>query len=81
MDQLKNQGWTSRHSNFDHCPFIWTEYSKLGYVTAYAEDDSQGSTFSYHTTVFVIPPTDYHIRNSLLASEKKLPVKKRYHLT
>ena len=62
MEQLKNQCWASHHSNFDNCPFIWKEYSELGYVTAYAEDDPRGSTFNYHKTVFVIPPTDYYIR-------------------
>jgi hypothetical protein len=77
MDQLKNQCWISRHSNIGHCPFIWTE---LCHVTAYAKDDSRGSTFNYYKTGFVVPPTDYYIRTSLPASEEKLPVKKRQHL-
>jgi hypothetical protein len=81
MDQLRNQCWVSRHSNFDNCPFVWKEYSELGYVTAYAEDDPRGSTFNYHKTGFVIPPTDYYIRPFLLASEEKLPNKKRYYLS
>ena len=68
MDQLKNRCWASRYSNFDNCPFIWQEYSEFGYVTAYAEDDPRGSTFNYHKTGFVIPPTDYYIRPFLLAS-------------
>jgi len=45
MDQLKNQCWTSPYTPFDKCPFIWKDYSELGYVTAYAEDQPPGSTF------------------------------------
>ena len=81
MEQLKNQCWTSSNIPFDKCPFIWKDYSELGYVTAYAEDQPPGSTFNYHKTGFVIPPTDYYIRPFLLASEEKLPGKKRYDLS
>jgi hypothetical protein len=79
-DQMKKQCWTSRFKNFDNCPFIWREFSKLGYVTAYAEDEPTGSTFNYHKTGFMVPPTDYYIRPLLLASEDRLPVKKRHFL-
>jgi len=81
MDQLKNRCWASQYSNFDNCPFIWKDYSQLGYVTAYAEDDPRSSTFNYHKTGFVIPPTDYYIRPFLLASEENLPGEKRYYLS
>jgi hypothetical protein len=37
QDEVKKQCWVSRFKNFDSCPFIWWEFSKLGYVTAYAE--------------------------------------------
>lgn len=77
QDQLKKQCWPSRYEKFDNCPFIWREFSDFGYVTAYAEDEPTGSTFNYHKTGFVIPPTDYYIRPFLLASEDELPVKKR----
>jgi hypothetical protein len=80
MDQLTKNCWGSRDKNFDTCPFIWREYSKLGYVTAYAEDEPKGSTFNYHKSGFFTPPTDYYIRPFLLASEEKLPVKERYYL-
>ena len=79
LEQLKKQCWASRDKNFDDCPFIWREYSKLGYVTAYAEDEPSVSTFNYQKSGFVTPPTDYYIRPLLLASEDKLPVKKRYY--
>lgn len=77
LDQMKKQCWTSRFKKFDDCPFVWKEFSKLGYVTVYAEDQPTGSTFNYHKTGFVIPPTDYYIRPFLLASEHELPVKIR----
>ena len=80
QDQLKKQCWASRYGNFDNCPFIWREFSNLGYVTAYAEDEPAGSTFNYHKTGFALPPTDYYIRPFLLASEDELPVKKRNSL-
>lgn len=77
QDQLKKQCWASRYEKFDNCPFIWREFSNLGYVTAYVEDEPAGSTFNYHKTGFVVPPTDYYIRPFLLASEHKLSVRKR----
>jgi hypothetical protein len=80
LDQLSKQCWMSRDTSFDNCPFIWREYSNLGYVTAYAEDEPTLSTFNYHKAGFVNPPTDYYIRPFLLASKEKLPVKKRYGL-
>jgi hypothetical protein len=80
LDQMREQCWTSRFKKFDDCPFIWREFSKLGYVTAYSEDEPTGSTFNYHKTGFVVPPTDYYIRPLLLASEDILPVKKRHFL-
>lgn len=79
-DQMKEQCWASRFIKFDDCPFIWQEFSKLGYVTAYAEDEPTASTFNYHKTGFVVPPTDYYLRPLLLASEDKLPVKKLHSL-
>lgn len=80
QDQLKKQCWASRYEKFDNCPFIWREFANLGYITAYVEDEPVGSTFNYHKTGFLIPPTDYYIRPFLLASEDELPVKKRYSL-
>ena len=77
QEQLRKQCWASRYEKFDNCPFIWREFSNLGYVTAYVEDEPTGSTFNYHKTGFVVPPTDYYIRPFLLASEDELPVKKR----
>jgi hypothetical protein len=76
LEQLRNQCLASHNRIFDNCPFVWKEYSDLGYVTAYVEDVPQFSTFNYLSTGFVIPPTDYYLRPFLLASEKTLPGKK-----
>lgn len=51
----------------DHCPFIWQDYQKVGYVTAYAEDDTFGSTFNYKKKGFNGPPTDFYMRPAVLA--------------
>jgi hypothetical protein len=80
VDQLRNQCWASHDTNFDKCPLIWKEYSELGYVTAYVEDIPEFSTFNFHKTGFVIPPTDYYIRPFLLASEKALPGKRLHDI-
>lgn len=79
-DQMKNQCWTSRYKKIDDCPFIWRNFSEVGYVTAYAEDEPRGGTFNYAKTGFVVPPTDYYIRPFLLASEDRLNVKTRHSL-
>src|SRR5699024_5477374 len=34
-------------NNLNECGFIWDEFSDLGYITAYAEDESSYSSFHY----------------------------------
>lgn len=43
-----------------HCPLIWKDFQKRGYVTAYAEDFDKYSTFKFLTKGFKNPPTDYY---------------------
>ncbi|XP_055687131.1 uncharacterized protein LOC129792266 isoform X2 [Lutzomyia longipalpis] len=59
----------------DACPMVWYSYRESGYVTAYAEDEAEISTFNFNKKGFRHPPTDYYLRPLMLAAEKHLPVK------
>ncbi|XP_063977629.1 uncharacterized protein LOC135162754 isoform X2 [Diachasmimorpha longicaudata] len=62
----------------DNCPFLWSNFRRAGYVTAYAEDMGPTSTFNYQKTGFIDPPTDYYFRSYMLASEKLLKTRIRF---
>ncbi|XP_069689080.1 uncharacterized protein [Periplaneta americana] len=79
-EQLRKTCWPSSSKKFDNCTFIWKEFSQLGYVTVYAEDEPTSSTFNYHKTGFVEPPTDYYLRPFLLAAQNRMSVKKRDYM-
>ncbi|EDV91118.1 GH17275 [Drosophila grimshawi] len=57
----------------DDCPFQWKSFKAQGYVTAYAEDWSEYSTFNFNFKGFHKPPTDYYARPLILAVERELP--------
>ncbi|KAJ6643681.1 hypothetical protein Bhyg_08646, partial [Pseudolycoriella hygida] len=63
------------------CPFIWQSFRDAGYVTAYGEDEAKISTFNYHKTGFVVPPTDFYLRPYMMAAEKNLHTKLKHSLT
>ncbi|CAH1973518.1 unnamed protein product [Acanthoscelides obtectus] len=46
----------------DKCPMIWYHYRDNGYVTAYAEDWADLSTYNYQKKGFLQPPTDYYFK-------------------
>lgn len=52
----------------DKCPLLWYDFRRLGYATAYAEDESWMSTFNLHKEGFKESPTDYYFRPYFLAS-------------
>ncbi|KAL5279302.1 hypothetical protein ACFFRR_003721 [Megaselia abdita] len=54
----------------DECPFIWKEFEKHGYVTAFAEDTTAISTFNYLKKGFENPPTDHYLRPFLQSTGK-----------
>ncbi|CAG9817110.1 unnamed protein product [Phaedon cochleariae] len=58
----------------DKCPMIWYDYRDQGYVTAYAEDWAQISTYNYLKKGFKEPPTDYYFKPYLEAAEDLLSV-------
>ncbi|XP_015114571.1 uncharacterized protein LOC107039467 isoform X2 [Diachasma alloeum] len=68
----------TRAYGLDNCPFLWSNFRKAGYVTAYAEDMGPTSTFNYQKTGFIVPPVDYYLRSYMLASERLLKAKTRF---
>ncbi|XP_018784187.1 PREDICTED: uncharacterized protein LOC108965952 [Bactrocera latifrons] len=63
------------------CNFIWNDFKRFGYKTAYAEDTSSMSTFNYRKKGFERPPTDYYLRPFTMAVEKVLKVTKKAGLS
>uniref|UniRef100_A0A034VB08 Uncharacterized protein n=1 Tax=Bactrocera dorsalis TaxID=27457 RepID=A0A034VB08_BACDO len=63
------------------CNFIWNDFKRFGYKTAYAEDTSSLSTFNYRKKGFERPPTDYYLRPLTMAIEKVLKVTKKAGLS
>ncbi|KAF2904524.1 hypothetical protein ILUMI_01655 [Ignelater luminosus] len=56
----------------DRCKLIWYDYRKLGFVTAYGEDEVQINTFSHLGGGFNYEPTDYYFKPYIIASERYL---------
>ena len=54
----------------DNYPWIWKEFSRRGYVTAWAEDGQYVGTLQYRMLGFEQPPTDHYTRPFFLATEK-----------
>ncbi|XP_034949580.1 uncharacterized protein [Chelonus insularis] len=87
MAILTGQNSTSAYSNckpkeaygLDNCPFLWNNFKKAGYITAYGEDDAHLSTFNYLKVGFVDPPTNYYLRPYVWATEKLLKAKYKYN--
>lgn len=64
----------------DDCPIVWKDFRDAGYVTAYAEDEADISTFNYQKKGFIIPPVDHYFRPMGLAAEKYLQSQKNHGL-
>lgn len=66
----------------DECPFVWKDFQKNGYVTAYGEDETSMSSFNfYRSGGFRTTPTDYYMRPYILVAEQSLPVQLKHDLT
>ncbi|XP_037086787.1 uncharacterized protein LOC119107448 [Pollicipes pollicipes] len=64
----------------DDLPFIWKEFSKLGYTTMFNEDLPEIATFNYKKQGFHNTPTDYYLRPLYRAIEDSSYVKSRQTL-
>lgn len=58
--ELKKACWPSSNSRFDKCSFLWHNFSKQGYLTAYGEDCAWIGIFNYGKKGFIKQSTDYY---------------------
>lgn len=58
-------------TNFlDTYNMIWKDFQRLGYVTAYAEDQANMNTFTFGKRGFKQPPTDFYFRDYTVITEQ-----------
>ncbi|KAH0810329.1 hypothetical protein GEV33_012462 [Tenebrio molitor] len=83
MAILTGKTWTQVYEHCDpkknkmnNCDMIWDKFSDLGYITAYAEDESSIGTFNYNRKGFASPPTDFYMRPYVIATEQLPSIKK-----
>ena len=55
----------------DKHPWIWRDFSRRGYVTAWSEDSQNIAAFHYRMLGFKDPPTDHYTRPFFLAAERE----------
>ena len=70
-----------RHKAHDNVPFIWKNFSSNNYITMYAEDTPDISSFNYKKLGFVKQPTDFYLRPVFMAAQKHIaygPYSNRY---
>lgn len=84
MAILAGKTWTDVYkfcNPYNHtmndCDIIWDKFSELGYITAYAEDQTNIGTFNYNRRGFGKAPTDFYFRPYAMAAES-LPSHKRF---
>ncbi|XP_063931698.1 uncharacterized protein LOC135143718 isoform X3 [Zophobas morio] len=66
-----------KKNKINNCDIIWDKFNDLGYITAYAEDESSIGTFNYNRKGFGSPPTDFYFRPYMIAAEN-LPSIRRF---
>ncbi|XP_064611704.1 LOW QUALITY PROTEIN: uncharacterized protein LOC135475699 [Liolophura sinensis] len=64
----------------DNHPWIWKEFQKLGYVTQWAEDESDIATFTYRMLGFKDQPVDHYMRPFYIVAEGMYRKFKRFCL-
>ncbi|XP_031351352.1 uncharacterized protein LOC116176734 [Photinus pyralis] len=71
-NELAETCWHSTREKFDKCPFIWKDFSKKNYVTAFGEDAAWMGMFNYAKLGFITQPTDYFWGPFNYRSEKEI---------
>ena len=66
------------HQPYDSFPFIWNNFSEAGYITIFAEDMPEISTFNYLTKGFIHPPADHYMRPYWIAMADQIRYKLGY---
>lgn len=60
FDELVSNCWPDYDARFDNCEFIWENFTKNGYVTSFAEENSEFGLFNYLKKGFIDLPMDYY---------------------
>lgn len=58
--ELITKCFKTKKSRFDDCSFVWQNYSRNGYATAFGEDSAWMGIFNYLKQGFGKQPTDYY---------------------
>ncbi|XP_055693772.1 uncharacterized protein LOC129796084 [Lutzomyia longipalpis] len=74
--ELESICMPDKNSTYDSCHFIWRDYSRRGYLTAFAEDIGYLGLFNYFKKGFRNQPTDYYTRPLITAMERQIAYKK-----
>lgn len=61
-EELKSSCWPGTKCVFDHCNFIWDNFSAAGHITGFGEEASFLGMFTYNAPGFHKQPTDYYMR-------------------
>ncbi|CAG9825535.1 unnamed protein product [Phaedon cochleariae] len=70
--ELTENCWPKENAFFDDCPFLWKDYKKKGFVTAYGEDSSWMGLFNYQRNGFQNQTVDYAYNYFNRESERAL---------
>nr|XP_053628355.1 uncharacterized protein LOC128685754 [Cherax quadricarinatus] len=70
--ELANHSCVPKKEKYDNCHWIWKDFKRNGYVTAYVEDSPWMGIFNYLHNGFVKQPTDFYGRAFFMASEKEI---------
>nr|XP_023013042.1 uncharacterized protein LOC111503061 [Leptinotarsa decemlineata] len=71
-EELVASCWPSSEHHFDNCSFVWKEYKRRGYTTAYGEDASWMGLFNYERRGFQKQTVDYAYNYFNRWSEEKI---------
>ncbi|KAK5646626.1 hypothetical protein RI129_005090 [Pyrocoelia pectoralis] len=71
-NELAETCWRSINDRFDNCSFIWKNFSRKNYATAFGEDSAWMGMFNYAKFGFTVQPTDYFWDPFNYRSEKEI---------
>lgn len=58
--ELVQKCWPNYNTRFDNCSFVWSNFTKQGYVTSFAEEQSSFGLFNFLKKGWSVQPTDYY---------------------
>ena len=71
VGELRRSCWANDSVPFDDCHFLWDDFRRHGYSTAYGEDWPSFGTFVYNRAGFAKKPTDYYPMPAFVAAREK----------